>query len=110
MKHPRYIVSECSGYPISGSGQTAGDAKLCTEVLVLDRCYCHRVVWSSLTAWYEHVYRYTKVDRRYDPPRLRPNQAGKKIRPWRTATLEDTRAFARELCERLNREDAEASA
>ena len=47
MGDARFIVRENSGYAIHPGATQAGNAKLRTEVMVLDRAYCHRVIWSS---------------------------------------------------------------
>lgn len=43
---PRYYVRKHTGYLAPNVGGTTTPP--CTEVMVLDRAYCHRVVWSSL--------------------------------------------------------------
>lgn len=42
---PRFIVRENSGYAILDQGRQG--YALRTEIMVMDRGYCHNVVWSS---------------------------------------------------------------
>lgn len=42
---PRFIVREHSGYPMYEQGRQGAVER--TEIMVMDRCYCHRVVWTS---------------------------------------------------------------
>lgn len=52
----RFYIVESTGYRKIGVGS---DAQQITEVLVLDRDYCHEVVWSS---WPGHREHFTEVD------------------------------------------------
>jgi hypothetical protein len=42
---PRFIVRESSGYPIYDEGRQGAVER--TEIMVMDRAYCHKVVWTS---------------------------------------------------------------
>lgn len=39
-EEPRYIIRESSGYDMTSSQKR-------TEIMILDRVYCHKVVWSN---------------------------------------------------------------
>lgn len=102
----RFIVRESSGYriPPPGSFVKAVHLRPVTEVLVMDRAYCYRVVWSSETT----LARRTKS---YDT-----NWRGNKHhtqKSWygtaKTWSLERRREYARELAERLNAEAAQTN-
>ncbi len=41
---PRFVVREITGYTINETGSTGGNALPTTDVMILDRAYCHRVV------------------------------------------------------------------
>ena len=91
----RFIVRETSpGYRITPtvSGQKAGSLKPLPEILVIDRAYCHRVVWSSWQAL------------TYGTWGTRGRKQGGTPRRW---PLTQTRAYAAELAANLNgRDDA----
>jgi len=42
---PRFVVREHSGYPIYDHGRQGAVER--TEIMVMDRAYCHEVVWTS---------------------------------------------------------------
>jgi hypothetical protein len=91
----RYYVRESSGYTISLSGQPGGgQGRPITEVLVLDRDLCHRVVWSSVT---------TVTRKRY------ANGIWAETTSYQRP-LSERRAIAAELAARLNAEDASDAA
>lgn len=46
----RFIVTCSSGYGIDPSGRPGKSGGFAKEWLVLDRWYCHRVVYSTLTS------------------------------------------------------------
>jgi len=105
VSDPRYVIAESSGYPINPAGQQAGNSRIVTEVMVLDRAYCHRVVWSSLHTPVKRTYRWFGPNGKGGPKRWR------KRHEWRTAfrwPLEQRREYARELAARLNAEDEAA--
>lgn len=101
MHDPRFIVRESAGYAIT----TVGVSRWVTEVLVIDRAYCHRVVWSSLT---------TVMEKRY--PRYGIGTLGQRIRKgfqlkYATARfwpLAKRREYAADLAARLNAENVAA--
>ncbi len=66
MTGERFYVHESVGY--MQTGDRAG--RPVTEVMVLDRAYCHRVVWSSYTTTYLTRHRKRVTARRW-PLRLR---------------------------------------
>lgn len=85
----RFYTLEHKGFPIDPtregrSGGQTGDGS--TEVMVLDRAYCHRVVWSSWTGRNMRQIGSCNTERR----------------------LADSRRFADSLCAKLNAEDRAA--
>src|SRR5262249_18441006 len=103
VNDPRFIVRESSGYSMNGT-TNARQARLVTEVLVLDRAYCHKVVWSSLTTvMSERRYYFTTGGRHRPNRRWRAKARTLTARAW---PLERRRRYAAELAERLNAEDA----
>lgn len=80
----RYYLKESSGYLIFG-GARGGSSTRVTEFMVLDRAYCHRVVYSSLPA--------VKADKR---------RYIKGARPKRRATVAEQAAL---VCAELNAAD-----
>lgn len=72
---PRFYVRESTGYLTARGGGSGSRAF--TEVMVLDRAYCHRVVWTSAHAvervlhvrasgrreWYDRTFRRLPVAR-----------------------------------------------
>ena len=104
MSEPRYIVAESSGYPIA-QGQTAGNQALVTEVMVLDRAYCHKVVWSSLTTVMRVERSYPRLGKRGQPIARKRNAWNGTAWRW---PLEQRREYARELAAQLNAEDEAA--
>lgn len=99
MSEPRFIVSESSGYPPIHAAKGGGSARFQTEVMVLDRAYCHKVVWSSLHTPIKRTYRW------FGPKRKGGPKGWHQRHEWRTAfrwPLERRREYARELAEQLN--------
>jgi hypothetical protein len=102
VKEPRFVVTESSGYPIHATaGDGGGGSPPVTEVMVLDRGYCHRVVWSSLTSIEERSGRFFTNSKKGGP------------KSWRTKTwkasawkwpLEKRRRYAADLAAKLNAE------
>jgi hypothetical protein len=95
----RFVVRESTGYKITeGKG-----GSLTTEVLVLDRGYCYRVVWSSLTSVMTRKKGYFSRPNPWRNPvwRMLPYKAT--ARRW---PLAERRAYARDLAAKLNAEDA----
>ena len=105
MSEPRYVVAESSGYPINPESKQGGSSRIVTEVMVLDRAYCYRVVWSSLHTPVKRTYRWFGSNVKGGPKRWRSRHE------WRTAfrwPLEQRREYARELAAQLNAEDEAA--
>jgi hypothetical protein len=96
---PRFVVRENTGYRITPSGERSSRAAV--EVMVIDRDYCHRVVWSSETSSVP-----------YRRQRHGPGSLGQRIRKGfekrvsscREWSVERRRTYAAELCDRLNLE------
>lgn len=88
----RYIVRESSpGYRIdpAATGLPAGNRIPPAEIMVLDRFYCYRVVWSS---WSSRTWGYWYSQRGYRQRSARPYR-------W---PLPQQRAYAEDLARRLN--------
>src|SRR6185437_17016601 len=100
MSEPRFYVLEHSGYPIQPGG-IQDSRRLQTEVLILNRLYCHRVVWSSLTTAERRTYRSPQFGKRGQ------RIADKTKHYWSTARqwpLDKRRAYAADLAATLNAE------
>lgn len=103
----RFIVAESSGYTISDNANASRtpNSRLITEVMVLDRGYCHRVVWSSLTTLMTAHYRCFTAPRKGGPKKWVDKTNEVTARRW---PLEKRRQYARDLAARLNAEDRAA--
>jgi hypothetical protein len=98
----RFVVSESSGYPIHGTTrQTSVHSPAVTEVMVLDRGYCYRVVWSSLTSIEERSGRFFTNSKKGGPKSWRTKTWQASARKW---PLAKRRAYAADLAARLNAE------
>lgn len=101
MREQRFFVTESSGYAMTPSGDTG---RWVTEVMVLDSAYFDKLVWSSLTSVMEN-HRHYMISRRARRKAHLEHKVFKGTgQRW---PLEKRRAYAVELCERLNREYAE---
>ena len=102
MSHsPRFVVRENTGYRITPSGERS--SRTATEVMVIDRDYCHRVVWSSETS--PVLYKRQRHGRGLLGQRIRKG-FDKRVSSCRNWSLARRRTYAAELCDRLNREYA----
>lgn len=101
MNEPRFIVRESQGYAMNAGRKGV----LTTEELVLDRGYCHRVVWSSLTSVHESQNRYLSNSQKGGPKTWRKKTWRSTARTW---PLERRRRYAADLAARLNAEDVAA--
>jgi hypothetical protein len=95
----RFYVVEHSGYAIAAEGKRGVGGRDRPEVMVCDRVYCHRVVWSSWTTPMERVYRYQSRDRERPRWRTRSHWFTGRQRP-----LAEAVAYANELAAQLNAE------
>jgi hypothetical protein len=80
VNEERFYVLEQAGWRRPGIGNTHG--KMPTEVMVLDRFYCHRVIWSRWSG-----------------------SSSPNLGIYGFGPLEQVRAEAQQLCDRLNREE-----
>jgi hypothetical protein len=102
----RFIVAESSGYTISANANASRtpNSRLITEVMVLDRGYCHRVVWSSLSTLMTARYRCFTASHKGGPKRWVDKENVVTARRW---PLVKRRRYAADLAARLNAEDDE---
>jgi hypothetical protein len=99
MSDERYIVAESSGY------LTASSRAWVTEVMVQDRAYCHRVVWSSLSSPTKQEHRYWRIGRNGRESQWERRVKTNTARRW---SLAKRRAYARDLAAQWNAEDEAA--
>lgn len=104
MIEPRFIVRENTGYRIAPSAQQS--RRTATEVMVIDRAYCHKVVWSSESFPVLYEWQGWRISKRTGK-RIKGGIT-RRISSCREWSVERRRAYAVELCERLNAEDAAA--
>ena len=103
MHRPRFIVRENEGHRINLNSPTmARDLRLITEVMVIDRDYCHKVVWSSESTVMRHNERRFQINRRGQPKRWRNKVRHATARSW---PLTRKREYAERLAAELNAKD-----
>lgn len=89
LEHEGYPIDDASG-KITSSRDRSGSQGALTEVMVLDRAYCHRVVWSCWSSL---------------PIRADKNTRRKRSRKT-SVIYRKQLAEAQAICARLNEENA----
>lgn len=95
----RFYLAEVTGYVISPGGRSADKSRSATDVMILDRIYAHKVVWTTATATVPQAKYNARMGKWYNT-RHRRVTVEKRSTEWK-------REYAAELCARMNADYAE---